>query len=233
MPSPLPAASLTLVALLLAASPAAAQDEDFGVWIGQFAAVDVSPGIFVRAEAQERFKEDAGGLGQLLVRTLVAARLGDKASIGAGYAYVLTEPRRVLPGASPGPGQVNEHRTYQEFNLRLVGSAGGLTVDSRSRIEQRFFEEDGRTGHRLREFVQLRAPLAPGRALVAYSEPFVNLNTTPLQRAGLGLWRNFAGVGFALSPGVEIVPGYLNQRVFQEGADRTDHTASVNLFMNF
>jgi hypothetical protein len=30
-----------------------------------------------------------------------------------------------------------------------------------------------------------------------------------------------------------VVPGYLNQHVFRDGADRSDHTANVNLFMTF
>ncbi|MEO1749981.1 MAG: DUF2490 domain-containing protein, partial [Pseudomonadota bacterium] len=68
---------------------------------------------------------------------------------------------------------------------------------------------------------------------VAYTEPFFALNETPLQREGIGLWRNFAGVSLPVAKGVEIVPGYLNQQVFREGEDRTDHIANVNVFMKF
>jgi hypothetical protein len=218
--------ALGALAGLFLAAPAAASEDDFNVWTGQFIVVDLGEDgdWFLRGEAQERFTDDADRLGQLLLRSLVGYRLGERASIGAGYAFILTDPI--------GPVELNEHRIYQELNLRLIDRAG-VTLDSRTRLEQRSFEERPGTGWRLREFVQLRVRMGPANSLVLYTEPFVELNENAVQRGGLSLWRNFAGISFPLGEGIEVVPGYLNQHVFREGLDRSDHVANVNLFMNF
>lgn len=215
---------LAALALVLAPSPAAAAEEDGNVWLGQFATINAGEKVYVRLEAQERFTNDAERLGQLLLRSLVAYRISPKVNAGIGYAYVLTDP--------VGPVRLNEHRYYQELNVRLIDD-NGVTLDSRTRLEQRTFEEREDTSWRIRNFVQLRVPVSENNKLVLYTEPFVDLNETGVQRGGLSIWRNFAGVSIPLAKGVEVVPGYLNQYVVRDGADRIDHTANVNLFMTF
>lgn len=222
---PAPRLPLLLPLLALAAAPAAAAEEDGNVWLGQFATINTSDKVFVRLEAQERFTNDSERLGQLLLRSLVAYRINREVNIGAGYAYVLTDP--------VGPVKLNEQRFYQELNIRLLTTPGGTTLDSRTRLEQRTFEERGGTDWRLRQFVQLRAPIIKNNRLVIFTEPFVDLSEGPVQRGGLAIWRNFAGVSIPLAKGVEVVPGYLNQYVVRGGPDRIDHTANVNLFMTF
>jgi hypothetical protein len=211
-------------ALLASAAPALAAEDDANAWLGQFATINATDKIYVRLEAQERFTNDAERLGQLLLRSLVAYRINDKVNAGVGYAFVLTDPI--------GPAKLNEHRTYQELNIRLIDK-GGVTLDSRTRLEQRTFEEREDTQWRLRQFVQLRAPISQRNKIVAYTEPFVELDQGSVQRGGLSIWRNFVGVSVPLAKGIEIVPGYLNQHVFRDGQDRSDHTANVNLFMTF
>ncbi|WP_416830658.1 MAG: DUF2490 domain-containing protein [Erythrobacter sp.] len=220
-------ASLAFALSISVATPAAANEEDFNIWTGQFVTVDIDEekDWFVRAEAQERFTNDADRLGQLLLRGLVGYRINKDVSIGGGYAYILTDPI--------GPVELNEHRFYQELNVRLIRTDGGVTLDSRTRLEQRTFEEGDSTSWRLRNFVQLRVPISENNKLVAYSEPFIELNETQFQRGGLSVWRNFAGVSVPLAQGIEVVPGYLNQYVVRNGPDRIDHVANVNLFMNF
>lgn len=210
--------------ILLAAAPAAAE-EDGNIWLGQFATINASEAVFVRAEAQQRFTQDAERLGQLLLRGLVGYRISDKASIGAGYAYVMTDP--------VGPAKLNEDRVYQELNLRLIESEGGTTLDSRTRLEWRSFRERPDSAWRLRQFVQLRVPVSENNKIVAFTEPFIDLDDGTVQRGGLSVWRNFVGVSIPLTKGVEVVPGYLNQQVFRDGEDRSDHVANVNLFMTF
>jgi len=218
--------ALATSALALTASPAAATEDDFNIWTGQFVVVDLGEDSdwFLRGEAQERFTNDADRLGQLLLRTLVGYRINERVSIGGGYAYILTDPI--------GPVEVNEHRFYQELNVRLIDK-GGVTLDSRTRLEQRTFEEGSGVSWRFRNFVQLRAPISRNNKFVAYTEPFIELNDTQFQRGGLSVWRNFAGVSIPVTRGVEVVPGYLNQTVFREGENRMDHIANVNVFMNF
>ncbi|MFY7838358.1 MAG: DUF2490 domain-containing protein [Novosphingobium sp.] len=207
------------------ASPAQATEDDFNVWLGQFATINATDKAYVRIEAQERFTNDADRLGQLLLRSLVGYRIDKDVNIGAGYAYVRTDP--------VGPAQLNEHRFYQELNVRLLSTEGGVTLDSRTRLEQRTFEEREDTSWRLRNFVQLRVPVSQNNKIVAYTEPFLDLNETGVQRGGLSIWRNFVGLSIPLAKNIEIVPGYLNQHVFREGEDRSDHTLNINLFTTF
>lgn len=216
---------LGVLAIAGLAAPARASEEDFNLWLGQFATINTSEKVYVRLEAQERFTNDADRLGQLLLRSLVGYRLSGDVNVGAGYAYIFTDP--------VGPVELNEHRLYQELNVRLLRTSGGLTVDSRTRLEQRLFEERDGTGWRLRQFVQMRAPINEHNRIVVFSEPFVDLNRTSVQRGGLSIWRNFAGISVPLAKGIEIVPGYLNQYVVRDGPDRVDHTANINLFMTF
>jgi hypothetical protein len=207
-----------------AAAPGHAAEDDGNVWLGQFATINASENVYIRLEAQERFTNDAERLGQLLLRSLVAYRLSEKVNLGVGYAFVLTDP--------VGPVKLNEHRYYQELNIRLI-DRDGVTLDSRTRLEQRTFEERADTQWRLRQFVQLRVPISPNNKLVAYSEPFIDLDEGSVQRGGLSIWRNFVGVSIPLAKGIEVVPGYLNQYVWRDGRDRSDHTANLNLFMTF
>lgn len=220
----LPCLPIALTAAALAA-PAAAAEDDANVWLGQFATINATKKVYVRLEAQERFTNDAERLGQLLLRSLVGYRLNKEVNIGAGYAYIRTDP--------VGPALLNEHRFYQELNVRLLSTEGGVTLDSRTRFEQRTFEEREDTSLRLRQFVQLKVPVSGGTKLVAFTEPFVDLNETSVQRGGLSIWRNFVGVSLPVAKGIEVVPGYLNQHVFRDGRDRSDHTANVNIFMTF
>lgn len=215
-----------VLATILATNPSAAfaQEEDFNIWTGQFVVVDLDDDIYIRGEAQERFTNDADRLGQLLLRSLVAYRISKDVNVGVGYAYILTDPI--------GPVESNEHRFYQELNIRLIDK-DGITLDSRNRLEQRTFEEGNETALRFRPFVQLRVPISENNKFVAYTEPFIGLNETAQQRDGLGVWRNFAGISFPVAKGVDVVPGYLNQQVFRDGPDRMDHVANVNVFMNF
>jgi hypothetical protein len=211
-------------AMIVTATPARATEDDANIWLGQFATINATDKVYVRLEAQERFTNDAERLGQLLLRSLVAYRLNDKVNAGVGYAFILTDP--------VGPVELNEHRYYQELNVRLI-DRDGITLDSRTRLEQRTFEEREGTSWRFRNFVQLRVPVSGNNKIVAYTEPFIELNETDVQRGGLSIWRNFVGLSIPLAKRIEVVPGYLNQHVFREGQDRSDHTANVNLFMTF
>lgn len=220
----MPLRLLPSLALISAAAPAVAAEEDGNLWLGQFATISAGEKAYVRLEVQERFTNDADRLGQLLLRGLVAYRLSQRVNAGVGYAFVLTDP--------VGPASLNEHRFYQELNVRLIDD-DGVTLDARTRLEQRSFEEQEALAWRLRQFVQLRVPVSKASKLVLYTEPFVDLNQTGVQRGGLSIWRNFAGIAIPLGKGVEVVPGYLNQYVVRAGPDRIDHAASVNLFMTF
>ncbi|MEM6476467.1 MAG: DUF2490 domain-containing protein [Pseudomonadota bacterium] len=219
--------ALACLAATALSAPAIAQEEDLNVWGGQFIFVDLDEDgdWYARGEAQERFTNDADRLGQLLLRSFIGYRISKDVDVGGGYAFILTDP--------VGPVEINEHRIYQEVNVTLLENEAGLKVTSRNRFEQRFFEEDGETALRYRNLVQVTAPITDSNNLVLYSEPFIGINETPLQRGGLGLWRNFAGVSIPVADGFTFTPGYLNQYVFRDGEDRMDHVINLGLTARF
>lgn len=106
-------------------------------------------------------------------------RIAGTVNVGGGYAYILTDP--------VGPVEINEQRFYQELDVRLIKTGGGLTLDSRARLEQRTFEEGDGVSWRFRNFVQLRAPISDNNKVVAYTELFIELNETQFQRGGLSV----------------------------------------------
>ena len=212
----------------LSSAPAAAQEEDFNIWGAQVISVDLDEDgeWFVRGEAQERFTQDSSRLGQLLLRSFIGVRVNDSVTIGGGYGYIFTDP--------VGPAEVNEHRIYQEATFKLIDNGDGLTVTSRNRLEQRFYEESDATGWRYRNQVQLRAPISDNNNLVVYTEPFIGLNDVAFNNGGLAVWRNFVGVSVPLADGISMTPGYLNQYVFRDGQeDRIQHIANVGISARF
>ena len=117
-------------------------------------------------------------------------------------------------------------RRYDSKRLQLV--------ISRTRLEQRMIEGREDTGWRLRQFVRLQVPIARKGAVqaVAFTEGFFNLNSTTWgARDGVDQWRTFVGVGLPVGPRMRLEPGYLNQRVFRRGEDRTNHVLSATLFI--
>ncbi|PLK27498.1 DUF2490 domain-containing protein [Novosphingobium sp. TH158] len=202
-----------------------AAEEDANIWLAQTATVDLGGGGQLWLEAQERFTNDASRLGQFLVRPAIGYKLDKTTTAWIGYAYVMTDP--------VGPVRTNEHRLFQQLSFRLLGDGKGVTITGRTRLEQRFLEEQPGTAWRLRQQLRLTAPLSGKMRGVVWTEPFIGLNETGFQRDGLGLWRNFAGVSVPLGKAVTLEPGYLNQWVVRNGADRVDHTANLTLSASF
>lgn len=208
----------------LSATTAQAADEDFNVWTAQVIAIEADEDLLIRLEAQERFTDDASRLGQLLLRPAIGYQVNKNVSIYAGYAYVLTNPE--------GPASSNEHRFFQEVNLRQNLSET-VSISSRNRLEQRMWEETGGTALRYRNQIALRAKVSDKNNLVIYTEPFLPLNSAGFQSDDVVVWRNFVGVSMPISEQFSLTPGYLNQRTFRPGEDRSQHIANVTLSARF
>lgn len=210
----------------LVAVPAYAADQDTQIWGAVNASFDVSEKIVVTLEGQARFTDDAGRLGQALLRPSVGYRLGKNTTASLGYAYVDTDP--------VGPARTQEHRLWQQMAFRIAGDGKGLTVTGRTRLEQRWFEGRGDMGWRLRQQVRATMPLSGKTRAVLWSEPFLNLDDTSWgQRSGLDRWRNSAGVSIPVSKVVTIEPGYINQWVVVRGTDRVHHIGNLTLNARF
>lgn len=221
-----PSASL-MIAAALAASPAIAADEDFQAWLSGTGTLALSPNIDATGEAHLRYYDDAGYLGQLLVRPSLTYKLRDGWSLTGGYAYVRTDPK--------GGATSKEHRAWEQVGYRFVSNER-MTITGRTRLEQRFFEGRDDAGWRVRQQVRaaFNLPQAGKVQALVWNETFYSLNDTDFgQRSGFDQTRTFVGASLPLAPGTTIEPGYLNQTVFRGGPDQSNHTLAVNLFTRF
>lgn len=211
---------------LLASAPAFATDEDHQAWGAATATINANDRLVIWLEGQVRASDDASRVGQTLIRPAIGIKLDPQTTAFVGYAYVFTDPE--------GPAESREHRLWQQLSFRIAGDGQGLTVTGRTRLEQRWMENGSGTGLRLRQQVRATAPLSGKVRAVAWTEPFINLNSTSWgQRYGIDRWRNFAGVSVPLSSNLTLEPGYLNQYVVRRGTDAMQHIASVTLNARF
>lgn len=221
--------SLTIAAILAVALPAPAPaEEDAQAWGAVTASGPVKGDLFLWLEGQARLTDDVGGGSQFILRPAIGARIAADAHAIAGYAYVRTEPE--------GRPATREHRLWQQVQFVPLRANGAPLVISRTRLEQRMVEGADETGWRLRQFVRLQAPVRSGSAVqfVGWTEAFLNFNDTDWgARGGFDQWRNFLGIGLPVGERARLEPGYLNQRVFRAGEDRTNHIASATVFYRF
>jgi hypothetical protein len=217
------------------ACPANAQTRDDGglwtLWLGQ-GDLSVLDSDWKRVrwwlDLQSRWRDEGETLDSEFVRPALGYALDARTTFFAGYLWFRSHP--------DGRDAFVEHRPWQQ--LTWNAPVEGFTLQSRTRLEQRFVEDQSETGWRLRQLFKTTVPLASGNALFAsvIDEVFFDLNDTNWgQRGGLRQNRAFVGIGFFLDDAhkhsVEI--GYLNQWIDRPDVDRLNHILSLNLFMNF
>lgn len=221
-----------LFAALVGAAPAAA-DEDFHTWGAIVATGPLStalPDARFWLEGQGRFDDDSSRFNQGIVRAAFGHAFTSRAVLWAGYAYIPTHP--------PGSGNNTvEHRPWQQFTWRAAAPFAGLTMSTRTRLEQRFVEGGAETGWRFRQLIKLTRPMVTDERmyLALWNEVLVNLNSTDWG-AGDGFDQNrvFAGLGIQLAPGWVTEVGYMNQYIARDRrADASNHVLSLTLFVNF
>lgn len=208
--------------------------DDGGVWLawfaqGKLAAADSSLApLRWWLDVQDRLRDEGEHFDQWLLRPGLGYALTDRFTLWAGYAYIATDPVR--------RDEFGENRLWQQ--LTWNAPTEGFTLQGRARLEQRFVETDGDTGHRLRLFGKAMVPLTADNGLFVslWDEAFWDLNETDWgQRTGFRQNRAFAGLGFQLddAPKVWIEVGYLNQWIDRRGPDKENHVLSISLFTVF
>jgi len=219
------------------ALPLAAQTVDDGgvwaLWLGQgrFGGPDSALRDFrwwLDAQVRQRDEGEHFDLG--VVRPALGYALSERVTAHVGYACIVSDPVR--------RDDFLEHRAWQQVLWNVP--VEGFTLQSRTRLEQRFLEDESETGWRLREFVKATLPLTDDRRLFVsvWDEGFWDLCDTDWgQRTGFRQNRAFAGLGWFFdeqrSKSVEV--GYLNQWLDRPAAveDRMNHILSLNVFMVF
>lgn len=210
-------------ALAIAAPAAHAHDHDFQQWTQMTAFGPVKDNFLGYLELQPRLWDNAGRLGQMLVRPAIGYRFTPDTNVLIGYAYVHTDP---LVGIT-----TDEHRAWQQLIYPLI-KTDGLTVNGRTRFEQRTVENANDLGFRLRHQMRAQVPVSSGSRVlgVAWTEVFFNFNTTDWgAREGFDQVRSFVGVQFPITDNFTFEPGYVNQTIFRRGEDRMNHILGIYL----
>lgn len=217
---------MTLLALFLVPI-AHGVEEDSQLWGALVVSTDSTEPLSFTTEAHARWTDDVHQLGVRLIRPSLSWTFRPGRSAAFGYAWVHLDPA--------AGNAVDEHRLWQQLALRLSDPASSVTIDSRTRLEQRWLDRDGEVGQRLRQQLRVTAPLVNTLKAVAWTEAFVALDSTDWgQRRGLERWRNFLGIQFPLGEGVALETGYLNQVVVRRGVeDAMHHAASLTLTARF
>ncbi|WP_375393036.1 DUF2490 domain-containing protein [uncultured Sphingomonas sp.] len=220
----------TCIALLVvAASPAQAEDEDAQVWTSLTVSKSVTPKVDATLEVHGRFTDDVSRFGQLLIRPSLTYKLAHGWSLTGGYAFIRTR----FAGAAPH----EEHRLWEQVGYTFVqNKKTALSVGGRTRIEQRFRVGGDQVGWRLRQQFRAQLPLTATGSLraVLWNETFVQLNDTDWgARSGVDQTRTFVGVGLPVGSRITVEPGYLNQIVYRPGPNRMNHIAALNIFARF
>ena len=213
--SPRPAG--LLLALAAFAVPAHAEE---GLWLQAVAQGPVSGKLVTWLEVQQRYSASTD---ITILRPAIGVQLNPRVQLLAGYQYQLND-RQDRP-------DIREHRLWQQALIRLAGKPGKAVLFSRTRLEQRFIENQGDDTMRVRQFVRGQVWLDERWSLIAAGEAFIGLEDTSWgQREGLEQTRLFAGAGYAITPRLTLEAGLQDQRLIREGPDRTNRTVNISLF---
>jgi hypothetical protein len=220
------------LAMMLAATPALAAEEDTQVWLAQQSFLNLNKDLVLFTDLQVRLTDDAARAGQAIARGALGVRLDPSTTVWGGYGYIRSDPQ--------GGRVSHEHRLFEQVTWRAFGDGAGNgttrpTLTGRTRLEQRMVEGQQGTGWRLRQLVRLDVPLGkPGSPqAVVWAEPFVGLNRTGWgQKSGFDQLRGFAGLALPVGKGISVEAGYSGQYVSRPARDdRMNHIASLSLMI--
>jgi hypothetical protein len=169
-------------------------------------------------DSQFRMRDGFETADLFTLRGTIGRDLASGFGVGAGYGVALGFP-------STGGTQV-EHRVFQQ--VTWGGRFNGGSLGLRTRVEQRFLEDDSRMAVRLRQSVRLMRPLASSTlSLVIADEVMAHAGTTSRVRRGLDQHRVFVGVRRTLTPRTAVEIGYVNQYLRTLASSRMSHVLSV------
>ena len=214
--------------------------DDVGLWLAVFDRGDIGHDSLSDAykwwfDGHLRLFDDSDGFGQSIVRPGIGYSLSDQTTAWVGYGWIRTSPARGPGQAGGGVSDIDEHRLWQQ--LTWSQKVESVTVGLRSRMEERFFDNDSETALRFRQLLSWRHALEskPELSLVLWDEVFINLNDTSTSVNGFDQNRLFLGFGrksdSANPSRVEV--GYLYQWVGSSaGSPLNNHLLSINFYMS-
>ena len=144
-------------------------------------------------ELHARFQDTSKPFEQAVTRLGFSYDINPIASVWLGYDF------------TPTRGNVskqfeNEHRPWQQLYVKAIHQ-GNFSLDSRTRLEQRFSENEPGTAYRLRQQFTIKLPNIVGKKItpVLSEEIFFNLNHPSwVNEDSVDQNRIFAGFQFAV-----------------------------------
>ncbi|EIC29913.1 DUF2490 domain-containing protein [Methylomicrobium album] len=227
---------LLLTIGLLTLSPlasAAPVKDDWGMWLSNTYQTDFGGSNYLAfLELAPRTKNDNGEFNQVIVRPLLGYKLTRKLQLWLGYTW---------------QGEYSKETDFElatnDFMQQLQWIddwTPQLNFQYRFRMEERFFEGEN-TAFRMRHRFRFTYTLPETKAyLIALDELFVYFNSINHGRLassvqpGINQNRSYVGVGYKLTPKINIDTGYQFQYVNNFGAQGgANHIWLTNLNVNF
>ena len=212
------ARSILAMALLSAAAPAAAQQQDEQLWLQVNTNVPLAPTLRLTLEQIARWGDRADGLYTSEFGGILGYKVADNVELGFGYRKV---------------GMHNGRPNDAENRIRQHIAATFGPVITRLRVDERFHPQGNEIGFRIRSLIRYNRKLGTkGYALFISHESFIAANTTRWgQRAGYERMRNNVGVMIPFSKSVNGDLGYLNQYRIARNGNRAqmDHALAFQL----
>ncbi len=183
-------------------------------------------------ELAPRSRDNSSQFSQFIIRPLMGYKVTPKLQLWLGYTW-----------QGEYDSSVKFENATQDL-MQQVQWADDITPEIdfqyRLRLEQRFFA-DADTGHRMRHRVRLQYSVPGSNTyLVAADELFIHLNSlddSPRAHSvqpGINQNRAYAGIGYKLSPTINLDTGYQFQYINHFGVpDFFNHIWLTNLNINF
>lgn len=178
------------------------------------------------AEYQPRWRQEGKHLDVSIIRPAIYYSINENSSVWVGYANVRFHPS--------GRSSREENRLWQQYLLKFE-PVENVYMQSRTRFEQRHFENASDTGYRLRQLFRVSVPIkATSYSFVFWDEYFLHMNDTDWGAVrGFDQNRAFLGVNAKINPHVALEVGYLNQLINTRNIDRENHVLSTTLNLQF
>lgn len=210
---------IALSAGFIAATPAAADDDAFGVWLNPSLSTDLDEDTSMEIETAQRFRDADFGPDTYYGRLWVIQDLSDAVSLAGGIE------RRINDGDS------DETRFLQQVSV-----SSGIWR-GRVRVEQRLVDDADRMGIRMRTRGGVSVPIdnAERWSFDANAEAFWTLrSTSDGGQDGLTGLRTQVGVGFEVSDTVDVSLHYLRQQDIRENRpDTIGHAPLLGVEVSF
>lgn len=171
-------------------------EDRLGAWYMYGGSHKVSEKLSVKSLAHFRFFEVTDDLQQLLIRVAGNYSFNKTINVSLGYAYLNTDATYNLSN-----GDTNEHRIYEDFNIKHQLSS--LKFTHRLRLEHRFFETN--TNHWIRYQIGLNHSITSKWSTYFFNEIFLNLQGKSFAQNWIG-----GGLIYKVSKIIKLKAGYLN-----------------------